>query len=216
MVDENEVLGKNFPTNEPSGTGSPFFEVHRRKKYTSGQKALTQDQVHKFLLHVTDLIHLGLFQLAIVSGIRREDIVRIKKSDMNLQMQCVTFYESKKRRTKTIYIPVTVANTLQMICNVNKKEVYLFPGNSEKVGGRGHLSGRNAYNLLQRYLREAGLESRPFHSLRATCVKLCQKRGWSVEQTAEHIGDTISVIQEHYAIPSSQEMRETVSAKPIL
>lgn len=214
MTHRNKVVGKNFPTNQTSG--NPFLDAHGRRKYTSGQKALTPVQVDKLLPSITDLIHLGLFQLAIVSGIRREDIVRIKKSDVNFQIQSVTFYESKKRRTKTIYIPVSVANTLQMICNVNKKEVYLFPGGCEKIGGHGHMTGRTAYNLLQHYLEKAGLEPRPFHSLRATCVKLCQKRGWTVEQTAEHIGDTIAVVQEHYATPSSEEMREVVGTKPIL
>lgn len=214
MADGNVPLGKNFPNNETSGNA--FLEVHKKRKYTSGQRALTQDQVQRFLLHITDLIHLGLFQLAIASGARREDVVKIRTSDVDFDNQTVTFFESKKRRTKKVYIPVTVANTLKMIVNINKSEPYLFPGHSDKIRGHGHLSGRNAYNLFQTYLKKAELEPRPFHTIRATCIKLCQKRGWSVEQTAEHVGDTISVIQEHYTTPSEEEMRETANRKPIL
>jgi len=212
--------GKNiksiFPT-EVANRKSPL-EMNKREKYTSGQKALTENQINEFLLYVTDLMHLGLFQLAITTGIRREDIVRIKKLDINLQNRSVTFYESKKRRTKVVYVPITVANVLQMILNINKKEPFLFPGNSERLrgSGKGHMSGRNAYNIFQHYLKKAGLESRPFHTLRSSCIKLCQKRGWAVEQTAELVGDSISTIQESYLTPSTEEMKEVVGVKPIL
>lgn len=208
-------IGNTFPTCDTSGKA--FFEVHKKKKYTSGQRALTQDQVQSLLMSITNLIHLGLLQLALASGIRREDIVQVKKSDLDFEKQRVTYFESKKSRTRTIYIPITVMNTLQMICNANKKESYLFPGNSgKKINGRRHMSGRTAWNLFDGYLRKAGLEPRPFHSLRSTCIKLCQKRGWSIEQTAELVGDTIATIQEHYLTPSEDEMREAVNAKPIL
>jgi integrase len=209
------LIGKNFPTCQTSGKA--FFEVHKKRKYTSGQRALTQDQVQSLLLQITDLIHLGLFQLSVVSGCRREDVVQIKKSDLDFEKQAVIYYESKKNRTRTVYIPITVMNTLQMICNANKKEPYLFPGGSgKKINGRRHMSGRNAWNLFQAYLKKAGLEPRPFHALRATCIKLAQRRGWSIEQTAELVGDTISTIQEHYITPSEEEMKEAVNQKPIL
>jgi len=214
-MDKQELIGKTLPTSDT--VGKAFLEVHKKKKYTSGQRALTQDQVQSLLMSITDLVHLGLFQLACVGGLRREDIVQIKKADLDFEKQAVTYFESKKNRTRTIYIPITVMNTLQMICNANKKEPYLFPGNSgKKINGRRHMSGRTAWNLFDGYLRKAGLEPRPFHSLRSTCIKLCQKRGWSIEQTAELVGDTIATIQEHYLTPSEEEMREAVTTKPIL
>jgi integrase len=194
----------------------PFSEVYSKKRYKTGQKSLTPSQVQEFLLHVTDLNHLGLFQLALTAGIRREDIVHIKLKDVDFTKNTVTFYESKKRRIKVVPIPQLVANTLNMIANINKKETYLFAGSSDKLHGKGHLSGRTAYNLFQNYLKKAGIDPRPFHSLRATCIKLCQSKGWSMEQTADLVGDTIEVIQGHYTTPSEEEMREVVDKKPII
>jgi integrase len=214
MIDENKSLGNNLPNNQTSGNA--FLEVHKKKKYTSGQRALTQDQLNRLLLCVTDLVHLGMLQLAVTGGLRREDLCKVKTSDVNFNDQSVTFYESKKKRIKKVYIPVTVMNTLRMIVNVNKKEPYLFPGNSEKIRGHGHVSGRNLWNIFKFYCQKTELEPRPFHSLRATCIKLAQKKGWSVEQTAQHVGDTISVIQEHYTTPSEEEMKEVINRKPIL
>lgn len=195
---------------------SPFMEVYKSKRYKSGQKALTPAQVQLFLEQITDLVHLGLFQLALTSGIRREDIVRIKIKDVGLEKRSITFYESKKSRIKTVFIPKKVANTLQMIMNANKRETYVFPGKSDKLHGKGHLSGRQAYNVFQHYLIKADLNKRPFHSLRATCMKLCQKKGWSIEQTADLVGDSIRVIQEHYTTPSEEEMVELTDTNPLI
>lgn len=197
---------------------NPFLEVHGRKGYHTGEKALTEGNVNTLLEHITDLEHLGLIQLGIAAGIRRSDIVRIKKQDVNFGDNSVTFYEQKKRRTHKVYIPQTVANTLKMIIKINKRQgnPYLFVGQSESKYNKGHMSDRNAYNILNKYLKKAGLDFRPFHALRATCIKLCQRKGWEPAQTAAHVGDTIRVIQEHYSVPSNDEMKETANNKALI
>jgi len=46
--------------------------------------------------------------------------------------------------------------------------------------------------------------------------KLCQRRGWSVEQAAKLVGDTIRVVQEHYTTPSNEELKQVVRERPII
>lgn len=200
---------------EPKFTTNPFEDVHK-KGYKTGQKALTEENVKSLLESIGNLEHLALIQLGISAGIRREDIVRIKTKDIDFNKGTVVFYEHKKRRTKTVFPGTTSMNSLKMLKTINKKSEFLFPGRSEKKYGKGHLSGRQAYNILNTYLEKAGLDKRPFHALRATCIKLCQKKGWTAEQTAEHVGDTIRVIQEHYATPSTDEMRQVASEKSLI
>jgi integrase len=77
-------------------------------------------------------------------------------------------------------------------------------------------TGRTAYTRLQKYCDKAGIPRRPFHALRATCIKRCQAAGWSIEQVAKLTGDTIAVIQEHYSWPSSSEMQEVAMEKPVI
>ncbi|MCG2825156.1 MAG: hypothetical protein L6265_01035 [Thermoplasmatales archaeon] len=71
-------------------------------------------------------------------------------------------------------------------------------------------------NRFQKYLVVAGVESKPFHALRATCIKLCQRGGWSVEQAAKLVGDTIRVVQEHYTTPSNEELKQVARERPII
>lgn len=185
----------------------------KRESYTSGQKALTEGQVEKLLEYITDLEELALIKLAISTGIRRKDISQIKSKDVNFETNTITFYENKKKRTKTVPLNPNLATTLKMWLGVNKSE-WLFPSRFSK--NKSHMSSRTAYNILRKNTRRAGLPDIPFHALRATCVKLCQRKGWTPEQTAELLGDRISTIQKHYSTPSFEEMKEVAFNKSIL
>lgn len=206
---------------EQNGTNNdviiPFLQVpHRQKYFRTGRKSLSEADVHSLFSVITDLEHSALLMLAVSTGIRRGDIVRIKQNDFDYESRKLTFYEQKKKRTHSVFVPVNTANMLEMLKKANRGETYMFTGKSEKSYGKGHLSDRQAYNIFNMYLKKAGLEKRPFHSLRSTCIKLCQKRGWKPEETAELVGDTLNVIQEHYSVPSEQEMKEVTKDKAIL
>lgn len=192
-----------------------FLHIKHKQSYRTGEFALTPTNVDRFFEYVSDLHRLGLFQLAISGGIRREDIVAIKNDDIDVIGKKVSFNESKKKRIKTIPVSTTMINTLQMVMKINKQTnaVYLFP---RKKDSKKHISGRTAYNWFQEQLTLAGLKKRPFHALRATCVKQCQAKGWTITQTAELIGDTINVVQKHYAAPSDDEMSALAEEKAII
>ena len=178
----------------------------KRERYKSGEKALTRAEVGRLLEVITDVRDLCFFQLALSGGIRRDDMVNLKKPDFDFIEGSLVFYESKKRRMHTVYLPKKVLNSVEMVLNAypHEKTKYLFPWCS-----------KTGYNKFQMYLGRAGLDRRPFHALRATCIKLCQGRGWSSEQTAAHVGDKVSTIQEHYLTPRKAEMKEVVYANGV-
>ena len=184
----------------------------KNKKYRSGEFSLTEGQVEKLLQNVTGLSELCLLKLALSVGVRRLDIVNIKSADVDLEKSTVTFYQHKKKNTITRPVPITVMQSLEMWLNINKSS-WLFPG---VYNSKVHMSDRHAYNVLQKCLERAGLPKRPFHALRATCTKLCQKNGWTPEQTAWLIDDSVKTVQEHYTTPSDEEMKEVVKEKGIL
>lgn len=75
------------------------------------------------------------------------------------------------------------------------------------------MSGRHAYNVLDAHLVQAGLTSRPFHALRATCYKVAQASGWTPRMAAELLGDSMQVAEEHYDAPSIGEMQAVAMQK---
>lgn len=145
-----------------------------------------------------------LLRLAIAAGMRREDIVAVKLQDMDLEKGIVRYWESKKRRPWKAWVGQESLRVFAQYMEILPKGgPWLFPSpwNPKK-----HMSSRTAYNILQRWLKAAGLRPRPFHALRATCIKLAQKRGLTIEQVMAQTGDSFRTIKEHYDTPSDDEM----------
>ena len=77
-----------------------------------------------------------------------------------------------KKRFWTVFLPLNVINTIAMSIKSNPKSPYLFPAKNPKK----HIADRTAYNILQKYLKKADINSKPFHALRSTCIKIAQKK----------------------------------------
>ncbi len=188
------------------------MKKHKKESYRTGEKALTFEQVQA-LMSIKDipLIEEGLLRLAIEGGLRREDIVNVKQADVHESENMIVFYERKKRRNWQVYVSDECIKVLNQLKRQYQSQ-WLFPGANPK----NHLSSRTAYNILQRNLEKIGVGNRPFHALRATCIKLCQRAGWLPEQAARHIGDSVRVVQEHYSTPSLEEMKDVVKNRGLL
>ncbi len=185
-----------------------------REAYKTGRDALTEDEVQRLLQHARTFEAHLLLSLAVSTGIRREDLVAVQLHDVDPETGSIGFWESKKRRPWRV---VVGGETLRLLKRWEETlpngTQYLFPGHGHGVK---HVSGKTAWNVLDRTLKAAGLKPRPFHALRATCIKLAQKRGWTPEQVSELTGDTIRTIQTHYSTPSHDEMSEVARVKAIL
>lgn len=177
------------------------------ERYKSGEKAFTQKEFVKILDVVDNIEDEVLIRLAVSIGARREDLANIKINDIDLIENKISFYESKKRRIWAVPISSSMSLLIRKLINSRGKN---------QTQELFNYSGRTAYNKLQVYCDKAGIPRRPFHALRATCVKFCQDAGWSAEQVARLTGDTIRVIQEHYSTPSTSEMQEIADGKPII
>lgn len=191
------------------------------RAYTTGKDALTEPEVAILLTSIPNLRDHALLSLAIASGMRREDVVSVELTGVsdNGRVMRVAYHEHKKRRPWKCSISGDAAMTLRRHMNsLQRGERYLFPGRrySKPKGHSGHMSSKTAYNILQERLKAAGLRHRPFHALRATCIKLCRKRGWTIEETMEHVGDTWRTIQEHYVTPTDEEMDSKAETRPLI
>ena len=184
-----------------------------KERYKSGQKALTVPQVTKLLAVIDNLMDELLLKVAISGGIRRHDIVNILVENINFENNYLEFSEKKKRgRIKRTYLSQDVMNTITKWVKMKPKgNPYLFPGR-----GKNSIADKTAYNILQKYLKKADLPARPFHALRATAYKIAKAKGWSVRESAEHIGDSTRVAEEHYGTPSTEEMKSRAMDNPII
>lgn len=186
----------------------------------TGEKSLTQKEYQKLLAVCNTLEEETLLKLAVGLGIRRADVSKILISNIDLKEGKLTFLESKKsvrdKETKEIIEPryrtVPLGPDLtqllrKYISTLPKNQKFLFKFGKTKWGDR------TAHRRLTFLCDRAGIPRRPFHALRATCIKFKQAEGWPVEATAKLVGDTIAVVQEHYSIPSDAELSELMQEK---
>ena len=183
-----------------------------KTKYRTGEKALTPKQQELLISASSSYLEELFFKTALALGCRRADIIRLRWDNINLAERSVSYLEAKKGDSVHVaYIPESLVILLKR-WRENTPGPYLFPGKSE-----GHISSKTAYNIFNRAMGRAGLPTPwPFHSLRATAIKNCQRAGWSPEATAILVNDTLQVIQQHYTIPSLEERRAIAQERPIV
>lgn len=194
-------------TAKTEAKGASFSRVRRKEEnYTSGEDAITYEQVQRLLSRTgISLVDEALLRLVFDGGLRRVDIVNVRCANVDMRENHLIYWEQKKRRNWQCYLEPSTIKTLSQLMASSGSE-WVFPGANPKK----HLSDRTAYNILQENLKACGIDSRPFHAMRSTCIKLKQLAGWPVEMTAKHIGDSIKVVQTHYLTPSQEEMRAKV------
>lgn len=180
-----------------------------REPYRTGELAFTDEEIDKLLAACSSLEDELMLMVAVSLGLRRKDLVNVKNKDIDLDAPVLAYYEHKKRRVRIVTLGPKLTQKIRQYLNAQdpkqRRREFLFP-----------FKERTAYNRLQVLCEHAGIPYRPFHALRATCVKRAARRGWTVEQTARLIGDSVRVVQMHYATPSNQEMAEKVKEAELI
>ena len=186
------------------------METRNGQPYRTGQFALTPKEYERVLDACTSLEDEVLIKFTVATGLRREDVVNVELQNITIDSTTgsptgkVRYFEKKKgNRIREVPIGGKLAQLIiKYQKTLPKAQTTLF-----------RFSGRTAHRYLQRLCDTAQIPRRPFHALRATCIKRCQAAGWTPEEVCELTGDTLRVIQEHYATPSEGQMRETAVQK---
>lgn len=177
---------------------------YKKQSHRSGEDAFTRNEYEKMLDVCASFREELMLKAGVSWGLRREDFVKVRILDVHDTE--VAYYEKKKDRIRSI----PVGNNLHVLITKYLKTV---PKNQKYLFG---ASGSTAYRMLQNLCTRAEIPRRPFHALRATCVKFHQAEGWTIEQISELTGDTIRVLQEHYSVPSKSEMLEAANTKEVI
>ncbi len=174
-------------------------------KYKSGEKSLNRKEYEKLISVIDNIEDELLIKMAITTGLRREDLCGLKIKNINFTDGTLTFHESKKSVDRQIYLTPDILILITKFLKTQDKRENLFS-----------FTGRTAYRHLNHWCKIAGIPGRPFHALRATCIKFCQISGWSQSEVSKLTGDSIRVIEEHYACPTDGDMREAIRTKGII
>jgi integrase len=176
------------------------------KRYTTGELAFTDKEIEALITVAPSREDELLVLIGISLGLRRSDMAALKVRNIDLKEARLTYHEEKKNRDRTVPLsPKLVESLRKYLAGIPKEQEFVFP-----------YTDRTLYNRMKVMCDLAKIPRRPFHALRATCIKRAQRRGWTPEQAARLVGDTIGVIQAHYITPSEAELAETVKQKELI
>jgi integrase len=182
----------------------------RKSHRTSGERALSKEQSEQLINAASTYQDRLMFLTAITLGLRRDDLVSLEISGVDLEKGTLQYKERKKgMRFRTVPMSARLISEMRLYlnnhCDVGQQ--FLFP--SAKKAASPHLASKTAYNRFNEVADKIGLHTPiPIHALRATCIKLKIAEGWTIQQVAALLGDTVAVVQEHYATPSEAELIE--------
>ena len=166
----------------------------------SGEKALTKDEYDKVLAACKTQEDRVMVLIGVSLGIRRYDMSQLLVRNINFITNTLSYIEKKKgNRVRVVPMPPKLAQELYIYITSQKRGI-----NDRVFTCRDRALVDRWYKLCD----DAGIPRRGIHALRGTCVKFCQQAGWTVEQTAKLIGDTVRVVQMHYLTPSDAEIAD--------
>jgi len=170
--------------------------------------ALSQSELKRVLASCDNLSDYIMILITSRYGFRREDVVSIKASNVDLDNATITYHEHKKGKDRAIPIEPDIVQELRRYIKTIDKREYLFPFHD----------GSTAWQHFQDACKTAnipipvGRTGRPFHSLRGTCVKMRQAQGWTLNEVATLIGDEPETVAKHYATVTTAELATKMGA----
>lgn len=189
-------------------------------RYKSGEKALSRKEYNLLIEVISDLQDELLIKMAVALALRREDICipakkktskrydprrGVKIKNISLDDKTLIFFETKKNQYRVLNLPDPLVTLIRKYLKTIADRENLFD-----------YTGRQAYRRFNHWCKIAGIPQRPFHALRATCIKFAKDAGWEDPQIAALTGDSIGVIQQHYMVPSNDDMVNVTNTKMII
>jgi integrase len=151
---------------------------------------LKEDEIRK-LLEVSPVHLQRIIKGAILTGLRKGDLLKIKWSDLNLVQGQLTYYEQKKGE-KIPKIKYLCQDMLDLLMKMPNKNEYVFLGPDGKPL-------KNVSRSFKTALRKAEIKDFRFHDLRHTSASHLLMRGASLKEVQEHLGHSSISMTERYA-----------------
>ena len=143
------------------------------------------------------------FWLAINSGLRMSDIVKLKKQDL-ISSKNPRIVEKKTGKTRILYLS-SLHDLIQDYTKDSEPENYLFPSTKG-----GHVEVNTVYQMFQKVAKLLGRDDIGTHTLRKTFGYHYYKKTKDVATLMEIVGHSNEKITKRYIGINEDEISETL------
>lgn len=162
-----------------------FVNIPRPKKPSVLPKALsTKDIVKMFEAVKGNLKHELLLKLCYGMGLRVSEIVKLKKSDIDLDRMQVLVEQGKGKKDRYVPLPESVVLLMEKYYEKYKPESFLFQGQNG-----GHYSVRSAQMIFKNTLSKANINKKiGIHGLRHSYATHLIEQGTDIRFVQDLLG----------------------------
>lgn len=182
-------------------------EVVRDIPRMKGDKRLPEiystREIASILKAPANVKHRLLLMTAYACGLRVSELVNLRIRDLEWDRQMVRVRCGKRRKDRCVPFSKNLQKGLREFVDERAAGEYVFSGQ----GGKGGLSTRSAEKVLDRAVRDAGLEKRGgIHTLRHSCATHILETGTDLRYIQEFLGHARSRTTEIYTHVSKDTM----------
>lgn len=169
-----EILKKSF-----------VFDMQVPRKDKKLPIVLSRAEVNAILESIRNLKHKTILMLIYSAGLRLNEAITIKKTDIDLNRKMITVRAAKGRKDRVTLLSETFILLYRTYLKAYKPETWLFEGQD----GVGHISARTVQNILKSALERSGIEKpASVHTLRHSFATHLLEQGVDIRFIQELLG----------------------------
>jgi len=162
-----------------------IYDITGPKRDKKLPVVLSRSEVLSILDSIENLKHKTIIMLIYSAGLRLNEAITIKKSDIDTDRGVINIKCGKGRKDRTTLLSSTFSNLLKTYLNSYRPEGWLFAG--QEKGS--HISSRSVQNVFQRAILKAGIEKPvSVHSLRHSFATHLLEQGIDIRYIQELLG----------------------------
>lgn len=193
----NEVLHRDWP-----------LELRYQRAPQRVPVTLTPDEVARLLAAVPGLRERAAMEIAYAAGLRLNETLHLKLSDIDSQRMILRVEQGKGRVDRNVMLSPALLQTLRAYWKQSRPRMWLFPGH----GGQRPLNATVIQRAFTQAKRQAGI-SKPvsFHSLRHSFATQLLESGVNVRTIQALLGHRSLGTTERYTHVAGDYLRQTRS-----
>jgi len=170
-------------------------EQHRPRQDKRLPVVLAKSEIKKMFMAETNYKHRLLLMMVYASGLRADEVVKLKRKDIDITRKTIKIRSGKGRKDRCTLISETVINALEDYYKQYEINDWLFGGADPKK----HLVTRTAQHIFEHALKRAKIEkAASLHSLRHSFATHLLEGGTDIRYIQELLGHASLLTTERY------------------
>lgn len=162
-----------------------IYEITPPKRDKKLPVILSKNEVSLILNSITNLKHKTVIMLIYSAGLRLNEAVTIKISDIDTERGLINLKCGKGRKDRTTLLSETFSKLLKIYLEIYHPQTWLFPGQDRGS----HISGRSVQHIFHQAVLNAEIEKQvTVHSLRHSFATHLLEQGIDIRYIQELLG----------------------------